>query len=296
MLSRAARVLRHFGRYTRIDQKDLKRMSKKGISAADLVNFTTEKYNPKAAIKDAVEHLYFTDVDKAELKQFVKGLGKEGLGPQEAGGMISINKGYQLTEEEDKKLAEMYSRPRIGTLANDELHKMIRQTFYTKKLLRVFLSNLKSVTKGSLLLLFDTLERNLNNPEEAEREAKANWERRREALRRMNPKLDIKYRAEHYSREQVLADECYQRIKGFILKRITGSEATINNAADLCCKVLDFEKKLDDQFMEAIIKALDKVDTSTMDPDYLGSVLSKSLLLLNRLRKHKLVSNAVAFE
>lgn len=232
---------------------------------------------------------------KQNLGSSLKAWGRMGKDCKKLEVRSDYQKGYQLTEEEDKKLAEMYSRPKVGTLATDELHKVIRQTFYTKKLLRVFLSNLKSVTKGSLLLLFDTLERNLNNQEEAEREARANWERRRESLRRLNPKLDIKYRAEHYRREDILADDCYQRIKGFILKRITGSEATINNAADLCCKVLDFEKKLDDQFMEAIVRAIDKVETSTMDPDYLGSVLSKSLLILNRLKKYKLVSMTVAY-
>lgn len=188
---------------------------------------------------------------------------------------------------------EMFSRTRRGVLSSDELHKMMKQTFFSKKLLRIFLGNMKSVNKTSLLLLFDTLERNLSNPEEAERQARADWERRREILRRMNPKLDIKYRAENYTREQVLLDDCYQRIKGFILKRISGEEATLNNVADLCGKVLDFEKTLDDQFMGALIKSLDKVGSGVTDPDFLGSVISKSLTILARIKKHKLVTSGV---
>lgn len=294
MLSRTWLLARRFARYTRIEQKDLTRMAKKGISQEDLVKFTAERYNPKAAVKEAVEQLYFADLEKAELKDFVKKLGKDGDKVNAIGGSCSVTLEYQLTEEEDQKLSDLFSRRTKTEMTTEELNRAIKETYYTKRLLRVFLSNMKSVNKASLLLFFDSLERNLSNIEEAERQEKALWQRKRDSLRKMNPKLDIKYRVDHYDRAKVLSDDCYKRIKAFILTRISGEEATLNNVADLCCKMLDFEKKLDDEFMEVLTKALDRVSAETVDAEYLGSVLSKSLLVMSRLKKHKITTMRVA--
>lgn len=195
-----------------------------------------------------------------------------------------------MSENEDQKLIELFQRSRKGGLSPEEFNSLISSIFYTKKLLRVFLGNLKSANKSSLLLLFDVLERNINNVEEAERQEKESWQKRREALRKMNPKLDIKYRVDHYTKAQVLADDCYVKLKDFILARIVGEDATMNNIADLCCKIIDFEKKLDDSFMEAISKALDKVGVEDIADEFLGAVLSKSLLIMSRLRKNHIVS------
>lgn len=63
-----------FGRYTRIEGKDVARMAKRGVTSSDLIKFTAEKYDAKAAVKQAVEQLYFTDVDQQELKHFVRGI------------------------------------------------------------------------------------------------------------------------------------------------------------------------------------------------------------------------------
>lgn len=70
----------------KIEGKDLTRMAKRGVTREDLTKFTTERYNPKQAVKEAVETLYFTDVEKAELKEFVKGLGNKSQDAKAPGG------------------------------------------------------------------------------------------------------------------------------------------------------------------------------------------------------------------
>lgn len=191
-------------------------------------------------------------------------------------------------------MIELSQKSRSGDLSSEELHSYLSSIYYTKKLLRVFLSNLKQSNKTTLLLLFELLERNLKNTDLAEEQEKTLWQRRREALRRINPKLDIRYRADHFSRSQVIEDECYVKIKEFILTRLTGEDVTLNNIADICVRMVDFEKKLDDPFMEVLTSALDRIDGDSIDDRYMGSILSKALLVMKRLRTHKLVTFRVA--
>lgn len=185
---------------------------------------------------------------------------------------------------------ELSQKTRSGEITPDELHAQLSQIYYTKRLLRVFIANLKHTNKTSLLLLFELLERNVKNIPLAEEQEKAQWHRRREALRKINPKLDIRYRVDHLSREQIIQDECYVKIMSFILTRISGEHATLNNVSDFCARIVDFENKLDDSFMEALTSALDRIDTENINEQYMGSILSKGLLIMKKLRTHKVVT------
>lgn len=93
-----------FSKYVKISGKDVQRMAKRGVTEKDLLKFGTEKYNPKAAVKDAIEHLYFEDLEKKELKDYLKDISKKKTGPDVSGGKVPLT---QRLPAERRRRAEI---------------------------------------------------------------------------------------------------------------------------------------------------------------------------------------------
>lgn len=79
-----------FSKYVKISGKDVGKMVRRGVNERDLLKFGTERYNPKQAVKDAVEQLYFEDLDKKELKDYVRSLSLKSSVKGTPGGIDSL--------------------------------------------------------------------------------------------------------------------------------------------------------------------------------------------------------------
>ena len=263
-----------------ITKKDIEKMTrKKQISEEEFEKFSTERYNRRETTKNLAYLMYFDDFENKEVTDYVKEVSKKV-------DAISDGEKLELDEEEEERFNQIQAKFRFQYKTAEEANQHFKTILYNKRLLRAFLSNLKAVNKTSILLLFDLLERNLSLVKEAEEQERENWKVRRTTLQRINSRLDLRFRFEVLDRAKIQKDECYLKIKQFILHRMRGEDSTLNNTADLCVKMLKFEKKLDKDFLDTVASQIDTFDIeNVVDPDlHLGSIASKTLLLLKRMK------------
>ena len=274
----------------KISKKDLDKLVKKPLNHTDLERFVVEKYDRGEAKKTLTHLMYFDDVEEKAVTEYVKEVSQKAL---ESGD----DRVHELDEAEERKLQDILTKYKHQFKDAGELNTYLKTIYYNKRLLRVFLANLKVVNRTSLMTLYDLLEKNFSREKEAREQERDMWKSRRDHLQRINPKLDLRFRFEAMSRQQICQDDCYIKIKAFILNRISGKSATLNNTSELCCRILDFEKRLDQDFVAAVFGAIERFDPKSMlDKEmYLRAIISKTMNLLKKLVSYRVVSNSALY-
>lgn len=202
---------------------------------------------------------------------------------------------YNLAEEEEVAFDQLAKKSK-NTFANStELLNYLKGIYHNQSLLKIFLSNAKILDKSCYMALFDLLERNLAKREEAEAQERERWSQRRMRLQKLNPKLDLAFRFEHQTREQVIEDPLFQAVKQMLEVRINNPHIPFESVCDYFAKVLDFEGRLNSpfaaSFLEKLSKCLDGGDSKDLAKQ--GTRISKSLMVLRRMKEAKCIDEKV---
>lgn len=197
---------------------------------------------------------------------------------------------YNLAEEEENVLNQLTKSSKNLFPNPTELLDFLKTMYHNEAVLKIFIANSKILNKACYIALFDLLERNLTKRAEAEAQQRDRWNKRRARLQNLNPKLDLTFRFEHLTREQLLQSELYQLAKRMLKTRLSGPKLETDSFCDYCAKILDFESTIEadllSQFSTRVQTFLDS--HKTLPEDKKGVIVSKILMVIRRLSEKQL--------
>jgi hypothetical protein len=178
---------------------------------------------------------------------------------------------------------------------SSELIGFMRRLYHNQSLMKVFIANSKILDKSCYTALFELLERNLEKRVEAEEQERVRWNRRRTRLQQLNPKLDLAFRFEHLSREQLVADGLFQAVKHMLQVRLKNPKVPIDSLCDYSAHLIDFQGFLDPSFVTQFLESLSTFfgQHSGLDLAQKGFRLSKVIMLLRRMKEKNTLGQEV---
>lgn len=160
---------------------------------------------------------------------------------------------------------------------------MMQQVKVNTVLCKLFLKHMKLAGSAEYCRLFTVLRGLLENDEAMRVKEKEVWAKRREYIRKMNPKMDLKYRSEILKREDFITSPLYQTVLAKAHSFLLNSKGAYFKNVLCLVQLLELQGSLPLQFLDLTFAMMEQIKEMDFGDARQVGTLTIMMNLLKRL-------------